>query len=85
MANVPGLPQDIWWLVMRELSNRHDPDFVALYHCALVSKALAGLALPQLYRCGERRSPLADNGPLSSDMPLKLTRIPLASMTLPRQ
>jgi len=45
---IPLLPLDIILLICQELGERHD--FNTLYHFALVSKKVAGIAIEQLYR-----------------------------------
>ncbi|KAK3322243.1 hypothetical protein B0H66DRAFT_638709 [Apodospora peruviana] len=47
----PALPQEIWWLVAQELSNRLD--FSGLFLCACINRGLASLALPLLYSIHE--------------------------------
>ncbi|AEO57856.1 hypothetical protein MYCTH_2110233 [Thermothelomyces thermophilus ATCC 42464] len=42
-----SFPQEIWWLVAKELANRLDVD--GLFLCARLSRGMARLALPELY------------------------------------
>ncbi len=42
------LPQEIWWIACRELTDQRD--FDALFNSALVSRGIASIALPLLYR-----------------------------------
>src|SRR4051812_7391761 len=42
-----SFPQEIWWLVSQEFTNRRD--FGGLFLCARLSKGIARLALPELY------------------------------------
>ena len=42
------LPQEIWWLVSQEFTNRRD--FTSLFNLARVNRSMANMALPSLYR-----------------------------------
>jgi hypothetical protein len=46
--HIRQLPAEIWWLVLQEYQGKLD--FQSLYDCARVSKSMASLALPLLYR-----------------------------------
>lgn len=45
---IKALPQEIWWLVSKELTDRRD--FESLYNLARANRSMANMSLPLLYR-----------------------------------
>lgn len=48
------LPQDIMLLICQELGARRE--FATLYHCSIVSRRIASIAVEQLYRLAIKTS-----------------------------